>query len=133
MKKATMMLTLILAIAANIYASTTNVIGGPVATAKDKQNIRTFNSMKGTDRVDAFKKIQPLILLTDGIRLGQSDLMGITPTTQTDIQNMIGVPDVITEGNFWVYNLKDNASSCKVVFGFDKAGQATFCTIKDCN
>ncbi len=132
MKKATLMLTIILAISANVFAANTNDWGGPVITAKDKVNAQQFIALKGSDRLNAFKKIQTLILVREAVSTQQAEKMGVSPSLKSDIQNIMGVPDVITEGGFWVYNLKDNSSSCKVVLGFDKTSQVIFFTIKDC-
>lgn len=126
------MLSLLLLTAASIMASNKIVLGGPTATSKDKQNIQQFKVLKGSDRVEAFKKIQTLILVSDGPRVSQADQMGINPTTKADIESMLGTPDQITEGGFWIYNLKSNASACKVVLGFDKTAQVIFYSIKDC-
>ena len=132
MKKITMMFSLLLLLAAGVNASIKTVFGGPVVTSKDKLNIQQFKVLKGSDRVEAFKKIQTLILVSDGPRVGQADQMGVTPTTKADIQSMLGTPDQITEGGFWIYNLKSNTSACKVVLGFDKTAQVIFYSIKDC-
>ena len=133
MKKVTMMLTLILAIAANVFASTANVIGGPIITTQDKANAQQFVVLKGSDRLEAYKKIEKLILVSDRNVINQPDLMGVAPSSKSDVQSLMGLPDEITDGGFWVYNLKDNTSSCKVVIGFDKIAQVIFCTIKDCD
>lgn len=126
------MLTLILAIAVNVFASNTILPGGPVVTSKDKANAQQFVALKGSDRVEAFKKLQKLILVSDRNLNNQPDFMGVNPSTKTDLQSLLGIPDTITDGGFWIYNLKNNTSSCKVVFGFDKTAQVIFFTIKDC-
>lgn len=90
-----------------------------------------FKSLTGKDRLAQFKTLQKNIIVNDGAR-HQTIEMGLGYSTKPSIASLLGTPDKISEGGFWEYLLKNNASSCKVVFGFDKAAQVIFYTIKGC-
>ena len=102
----------------------------PAVTLKSNN----FKLLVGSDRVEAFKKIQMEVLSTTVANGNDAEAakMGMRPTIKTDLKILMGEPTLITEGGFWIYNLKSTTSECKVVFGFDRNAQVIFYTIKDC-
>lgn len=93
-----------------------------------------FKQLVGNNRVEAFRQIQMEIVTTDiaNANNGEAAKMGLKPTSKTDLKILMGEPTLITGGGFWEYNLKSSASTCKVVFGFDKNSEVIFYTLKNC-
>ena len=105
-------------------------------TSKDHQNSLLFKSLKGSDRLEAFKNLQYLIkTAAAGINteLSTSERMGAKPATVIQIKSLLGEPDTKIQESLIIYNLKATGSSCKAVIGFNKEGEVAFCTLKDCN
>jgi len=105
-------------------------------TSKDHENSLLFKSLKGTDRLAAFKNLQYLIkTAAAGINteLSSSERMGAKPATVIQVKALLGEPDTKIQESLIIYNLKAAGSACKVVIGLNKDGIVTFCTLKDCN
>lgn len=131
MKKTIAMLSL-LVVAFSVFAASKSALSGdPVLSAKQKTASAEFKALQGNDRVEQFKSLQKTIIMNDGA-YRQSIAMGFDPSTETTLTSLLGTPNEILEGGFWVYNLKTNSSQCKVVFGFNKTAQVIFYSIKDC-
>lgn len=107
--------------------------GGPQLTSSDKQNSIQFRSMQGSSRQSEFEKIQKLILPANPLLLDQPTEMGISPSTKSDIIDIMGRPDAITDSGLWEYSLAVSPNNCKVVIGFNKSSEVKFFTIKNCN
>lgn len=122
-------------IIAIISISATNrfSITDPVLTEEAKQNCLDFRNLIGQNRIDIFKKIQPLLRVVDKNIASNINMLGANLATQEEIISVLGNPDAILDGNFLQYNLKISPSACKVVMAFNKSNQLVFCTIKDCN
>ncbi len=115
----------------NAYSQSSNSYTmTPALTLKSN----SFKLLVGSERVEAFKQIQIEVLTTAAANGndGEATKMGMRPTIKTDLKILMGEPTLITEGGFWIYNLKSTTSDCKVVFGFDRNAQVIFYTIKDC-
>ena len=114
-----------------MFSTQVNAKGGPTLSKIDMQKAQTFQSLKGSDRLDAFKKIQTLLL--DKYEVAAvSSKMNVTPTTLNDVLALLGNPDAIVADNFYEYYLKNSSSQCKVVLCFDKLNQLVFSAIKNC-
>lgn len=100
----------------------------PAITAQSN----AFKNLSGQNRLAEFKALQKNIIIYDGGH-SQAVAMGFGYSSKSSITNLLGTPDKITEGGFWIYMLKNNPTNCKVVLGFDKTAQVIFCTIKDCD
>jgi hypothetical protein len=131
MKKTISMLSLLVVMFSVFAANKSALTGDPVLSVKEKAASVEFKSLQGSDRLTQFKSLQKTIIMNDGA-FRQSISMGFSPSTETTITFLLGTPDEILEGGFWVYNLKTNTSQCKVVLGFNKTAQVIFYAIKDC-
>ena len=118
------------------FLSNGQVPSASTLSNKDKQNSLQFKSLKGQDRVAVFHQLQNLIRVkqTNGTNSTfASNRMGAKPCNETDLTELLGVPDKKIGTTLIIYFLKTTNSGCKAVIGVDKDGDVIFCTIKDCN
>ncbi len=107
-----------------------------VLSEKDQQISNQFKSLAGKDRVSLFQNLQHLIKIRAsnvGSKTINANMIGVNTTTKNELLVLLGTPTKIVNENTFYYNLKVNASSCKVIIKVDKDGLVVFCTIKDCN
>ena len=101
-------------------------------SAKDKQNSVLFQSLKGKDRLDAYKQLQSLIRIKGSASdvVSASNRMGAKTTTLDELVSLLGEPDAKIQQTILEYNLKGN-SATKLVIGIDKNKEVEFATIKN--
>lgn len=124
-KKLVTLLVLFVALCAIKTTAQSSLIPKFGLSKEDKLVSTQFISLQGSDRLEHFVKLMPLIK-TEAINL-------VRPiSTLDDVIEYLGNPDAILTGNFYQYNLKTSASNCKAIIKIDKEGNVVFVSLKDC-
>jgi len=131
MKQLIFLFILLVGVATQIGAQTAKT--SPDLNLKDKQNSMLFQSLKGKDRMDAYKQLQTLIKTAEAGNdiKSKSTRLGVNTTTFADLVAIFGEPDAKIQQTIIQYNLKAAPSVSKLVIGLNQKGEVQFCTIKN--
>lgn len=95
-------------------------------TVEDKQNMVFFKTMRNSNRVAVFEKLQLKI------KVKNANAIAGQYSNYKDVVELLGKPDINIKNNMLVYTLNPS-NGCKAYIGLDAEQNVTYCMAKDCN